>query len=132
MGGDRPRLVVHVVPIVPKSLTKVNIFEPDRVESFIESAHLLPNFTAKHQKRAGGLFHFTGLACRGGFCDSEGSVEALQGKRARLPTQRMAAARVTIREADIFFSPFEVNARKESISIFCSIQVIITLFRSFA
>src|SRR5213595_3217339 len=58
VSSDRPRLVVHVVPIVAKPFTKVNVLEPDRVEPFVESAHLLPNFTTKHQKRAGGLFHF--------------------------------------------------------------------------
>ena len=55
MGGDRPRLVVHAVPTVAKPLAKVNVFEPDRVKLLIEPAKILPDFAAKHQKRAGGL-----------------------------------------------------------------------------
>ena len=55
VGGDRPRLVVHLVPVIAKSLAKVNIFEPDRKKLLIKPAQILPNLATKHQKRPGRL-----------------------------------------------------------------------------
>ena len=53
--------ILRPVPRKGCAPAKVDVLEPDRVKTLVESADTFPNIAPKHKKRTGGLIHFARL-----------------------------------------------------------------------
>jgi len=59
-GLDR-RHIFNLIFLVDRSLAVVDIFKPHWIKAFIKPAQVFPHVATSHKKRAGRLFHRTGL-----------------------------------------------------------------------